>query len=38
MKVRKAQLSDVIRREKAVSAKLALRGQFCFGLPGEACR
>ncbi len=35
MKVSKAQLSDVIRQKKAVSANLALRAQFCFGLPGD---
>ena len=34
MKISKAQLSDVIRRKKGVSANLALRVQFCFGIPG----
>ena len=35
MKVSKAQLSNVIRQKKTVSANLALRAQFCFGLPGD---
>ena len=35
MKVSKAQLSDVIRQKKGVSANLALRVQFCFGIPGD---
>lgn len=35
MKVSKAQLSDVIRQKKAVSANLALRVQFCLGIPGD---
>ena len=35
MKVSKAQLSDVIRQKKAVSANLALRAQFCLGIPGD---
>ncbi len=35
MKVCKAQLSAVIRQKKAVSANLALRAQFCLGLPGD---
>jgi addiction module HigA family antidote len=35
MKISKAQLSDVIRQRKGVSANLALRVQFCFGIPGD---
>ena len=35
MKISKAQLSDVIRQKNGVSANLALRVQFCFGIPGE---
>lgn len=35
MNISKAQLSDVIRQKKAVSASLALRIQFCFGIPGD---
>lgn len=35
MKISKAQLSDVIRQKKAVSANLALRVQFCLGIPGD---
>lgn len=35
MKVSKAQLSDVIRQKKGVSANLALRAQFCLGIPGD---
>lgn len=35
MKISKAQLSDVIRQKKGVSANLALRVQFCFGIPGD---
>ncbi len=35
MKVSKSQLSDVIRQRKRVSASLALRFQFCFGIPAE---
>ena len=35
MKISKAQLSDVIRQKKGVSANLALRVQFCFGFPGD---
>ena len=34
MKISKAQLSDVIRQKKGVSASIALRVQFCFGIPG----
>ena len=32
---RKAQLSDVIRQKKGVSASIALRVQLCFGIPGD---
>tara|TARA_B110000037_G_scaffold1819_1_gene2157 strand:- start:13707 stop:14036 length:330 start_codon:yes stop_codon:yes gene_type:complete len=35
MKISKAQLSDVIRQKKGVSANLALRVQFCFGITGD---
>lgn len=35
MKVSKSQLSDVVRQKKGVSASLALRFQFCFGIPAE---
>ena len=35
MKVSKAQLSDVIRQKKGVSANLALRAQLCLGIPGD---
>ena len=35
MKISQAQLSDVIRQKKGVSANLALRVQFCFGVPGD---
>jgi len=35
MKISKAQLSNVIRQTKGVSANLALRVQFCFGIPGD---
>lgn len=35
MKISKAQLSDVVRQKKGVSAGLALRFQFCFGVPGD---
>jgi addiction module HigA family antidote len=35
IKISKAQLSDVIRQKKGVSANLALRVQFCFGVPGD---
>ena len=35
MKVSKAQLSDVIRQKKGVSANLALRAQLCLGVPGD---
>lgn len=35
MSISKAQLSDVIRQKKGVSAGMALRFQFCFGIPGD---
>jgi antitoxin HigA-1 len=35
MKISKAQLSDVIRQKKGVSANLALRVQLCFNIPGD---
>ena len=35
MKISKTQLSDVIRQKKGVSASIALRVQFCFGIPGD---
>ena len=35
MNLSKAQLSDVIRQKKGVSASLALRVQLCFGIPGD---
>jgi addiction module HigA family antidote len=35
MNISKAQLSDVIRQKKGVSARIALRVQFCFGIPGD---
>ncbi len=35
MKISTAQLSDVIRQRKGVSAAIALRFQACFGVPGE---
>jgi addiction module HigA family antidote len=35
MNVSKAQLSDVIRQKKGVSAVIALRFQYCFGVPGD---
>jgi len=35
MNISKAQLSDVIRQKKGVSAGVALRFQFCFGVPGD---
>lgn len=35
MKISKAQLSDVIRQKKGVSASIALRVQFCFDIPGD---
>jgi addiction module HigA family antidote len=35
MNISKAQLNDVIRQKKGVSASFALRFQLCFGIPGE---
>ena len=35
MNLSKAQLSDVIRQKKGVSASIALRVQYCFGVPGD---
>lgn len=35
MKISPAQLSDVIRQRKGVSAAIALRFQACFGTPGD---
>jgi len=35
MNISTAQLSDVIRQKKGVSANLALRAQFCLGIPGD---
>jgi addiction module HigA family antidote len=35
MKISTAQLSDVIRQRKGVSAAIALRLQFCFGVPAD---
>ena len=35
MKVSTAQLSDVLRQRKGVSAAMALRFQFCFGVPAD---
>ncbi len=35
MNLSKAQLSDVIRQKKGVSASIALRVQYCFGIPGD---
>lgn len=35
MKISKAQLSDVIRQKKGVSPSIALRFQYCFGVPGD---
>ena len=35
MNLSKAQLNDVIRQKKGVSASMALRVQFCFGIPGD---
>ena len=34
MKLSKAQLNYVIRQKKGVSASIALRFQYCFGIPG----
>ena len=35
MNLSKAQLSDVIRQKKGVSASIALGVQLCFGIPGD---
>ena len=35
MNISTAQLSDVIRQRKGVSASMALRFQACFGTPGD---
>jgi addiction module HigA family antidote len=35
MKLSTAQLSDVVRQRKGVSAAIALRFQFCFGIPAD---
>jgi len=35
MAISKAGLSDVIRQRKAVSTSLALRAQYCLGIPGD---
>jgi antitoxin HigA-1 len=35
MKISKAQLSDIIRQRKGVSAAIALRVQYCFGIPAD---
>jgi addiction module HigA family antidote len=35
MKISTAQLSDVIRQRKGISATIALRFQFCFGVPAD---
>ena len=35
MNLSKAQLNDVIRQKKGVSASIALRVQLCFGIPGD---
>ena len=35
MKISTAQLSDVIRQRKGVSAAIALRFQACFGVPAD---
>ena len=35
MDLSKAQLNDVLRQKKGVSASIALRVQYCFGIPGE---
>lgn len=35
MNISTAQLSDVIRQRKGVSAAIALRFQACFGIPGD---
>jgi addiction module HigA family antidote len=35
MNISTAQLSDIIRQRKGVSATIALRFQACFGVPGD---
>jgi addiction module HigA family antidote len=35
MKISTAQLSDIIRQRKGVSASMALRFQACFGVPAD---
>lgn len=35
MNISKAQLSDIIRQRKGVSAAIALRFQYCFGVPAD---
>lgn len=35
MDLSKAQLNDVLRQKKGVSASIALRVQYCFGIPGD---
>ena len=35
MKISPAQLNDILRQKKGVSASIALRFQACFGTPGD---
>jgi plasmid maintenance system antidote protein VapI len=35
MNISKTQLSDIIRQRKGVSASIALRFQYCFGVPAD---
>ncbi|MEY3894881.1 MAG: addiction module antidote protein HigA family [Verrucomicrobiota bacterium] len=35
MKISPAQLNDILREKKGVSASIALRFQACFGTPGD---
>ena len=35
MNISTAQLSDIIRQRKGVSAAIAVRFQFCFGIPAD---
>jgi addiction module HigA family antidote len=35
MNISTAQLSDIIRQRKGVSAAIAIRFQFCFGVPAD---
>lgn len=35
MNISTAQLSDIIRQRKGVSATIAIRFQFCFGVPAD---